>query len=68
MTKPNTTSGLTTEEQEIADLTVELMIKWNKFESAITTNEMRQFVDAIHTIQDILMCRIARREYPGYWK
>ena len=30
-------------------------------------DEMRDFVDCIHRIQDILAVRIVRRSYPEYW-
>jgi len=30
-------------------------------------DEMRDFVDAVHRIQDLLAVRIVRREYPGGW-
>jgi hypothetical protein len=31
-------------------------------------DEMRDFVDAVHRIQDLLTIRICRRQYPDYWK
>ena len=31
-------------------------------------DDMRDFVDAVHRIQDLIAMRIARRLFPGYWK
>jgi hypothetical protein len=61
-------SGLTPEEQLVSDALVDA---WNKFmglRDSIAIEEQQDFRKAIHDAQHVLMNRIVRRLYPGYWR
>lgn len=61
-------SGLTPEEQQVMDALVEA---WNRFKAIdefISLDEQRDFNQAIHAAQQVLMGRIVRRLYPEYWR
>lgn len=60
-------SGLTPEEQLVADALVEA---WNRFValSDKTPDQQREFNEGIHQAQVVLMQRITRRLYPDYWR
>jgi len=58
--------GLMPKEQEVMDKLMECykaIIKLDKEHP----DEMRDFVDGIHKIQDVLAVRIVRRMYPKGW-
>jgi hypothetical protein len=60
-------SGLTSDEQAVMDRLVDA---WNLFVQMERTHkdELREFADAIHRLQDMLALRIVRRSYPIYWR
>lgn len=62
----NTETGLTEGEQKVMDA---LVTAFNEFASIDRQHpdEMRDFTDGIHRLQDMLAVRIARREYPKGW-
>lgn len=61
-------TGLTTEEQKVMDALVLASNEWHKLPEAIAQDEMRDFIQAIHTAQMVLAGRIVRRAYPDYWR
>ena len=62
----NVKTGLTEHEQCCMDA---LVLAFHEFSSADRQHpdELRDFTDGIHRLQDILAVRIARREYPKGW-
>lgn len=66
MANINTKTGLTYKEQEVLDA---LVTSFNKFSKLARQHpdEIRDFTDGIHILQNILTVRIARREYPKGW-
>ena len=62
----NKETGLTKTEQKTMDA---LVVAVNEFSSLDRQHpdELRDFVDSIHRLQDILAVRIARRKYPNGW-
>lgn len=61
--------GLTENEGKIMDKVVECFYMYKNDLSIAWSHpdDLRKFVDAVHVIQDILMCRIVRRTFPGEW-
>ena len=62
----NTVTGLTLIEQNCLD---SLVIAFNEFCALERQHpdELRDFTDGIHKLQNLLTVRIARREYPEGW-
>lgn len=58
--------GLTDDEGKVMDSLVEA---WTQFSLLDMQHPMDKtdFCNAIHKCQDLLACRIARREYPDGW-
>ena len=59
-------TGLTEEEQVVMD---NLVAAFNAFYSLPRTHpsELQEFVNSIHRLQDLLVVRIVRRDYPDGW-
>ena len=55
--------AITNEEREIMQLTADIAIKFKNLEQT-HPSDISEVVDAIHRIQDIIACRIARRVVP----
>lgn len=64
--KINEKSGFTSQEQKCHDYLMKSYGEFLEMERQ-HPDEMRDFVDCIHRMQDILAVRIVRRAYPGYW-
>lgn len=64
--KTDIRTGLTNDEQQVMDA---LIVAFNRFSSLDRQHpdEVRDFTDGIHVLQNILAVRIARREYPAGW-
>lgn len=63
-----TPSGLTPDEQHVADA---LVAAWNAFvqiDGAISLDDQNDFRRAIHDAQRILMSRAVAREHSEYWR
>lgn len=62
----NPRTGLTEDEQIVMD---SLVAAFNNFASLNRQHpdEMRDFTDGIHRLQDMLAVRIARRNFPKGW-
>jgi hypothetical protein len=58
--------GLTDQEGMVADALCRAVLAWQLL-SAQHPDEEREFVDAVHTIQNLLAIRVARRCYPKGW-
>jgi len=58
--------GLTNAEGEVMD---NLIAAWKAYAKLPCQHpdELRDFADPIHRLQDLLTIRIARREYPNGW-
>lgn len=63
----NPITGLDPLEQQCMDGVINSYHSFLKMDIQHPT-EMREFVDAVHTIQDILALRVVRRLYPEGWK
>ncbi len=62
----NSETGLTVGEQKVMDSLISAFAEFAKLETQ-HPDELRDFTDGIHTLQDCLAVRIARREYPVGW-
>lgn len=60
-------SGLTPKEQLVMG---GLLDAWQHFKvlTDVHQDDKRDFVDAIHRAQQVLMSRVVRRDYPDYWR
>ena len=65
--KPNPTSGLVLEEQAIMKALLEA---WHCFKTLtdVHQDDKRDFIEAIHRAQQVLMSRVVRRDYPDFWR
>ena len=59
-------TGLTMDEKGVMDSLMECYGRFLKLEREHPT-ELRDFVDAVHRIQDLLAVRIVRRVFPEGW-
>ena len=60
------TGGMSPEEYEVMTLLMQAHDKFAQLERT-HPNEIKDWVDAIHTQQAILGMRVLRRDYPDYW-
>lgn len=63
----NKESGLTESEQKVADGILKVYSDYQILDFQ-HPDELHDVAEAVHIIQDLLACRIARREFPNYWK
>ncbi|MGG4105232.1 hypothetical protein AAXB25_15045 [Paenibacillus lautus] len=59
-------SGLTKDEQKIAEHIVRALNGFNKLEQT-HPDDKEIFTEAIHRLQTVLGLRILRRDYPEFW-
>lgn len=59
-------SGLTEDEQKIAEHIVRALVGFNKLEQT-HPDDKEIFTEAIHRLQTVLGLRILRRDYPDFW-
>ena len=59
-------TGLTLQEQEVMDKLIECHRAFIGLERQ-HPDEMRDFIDGMHRIQDLLAVRVVRRLYPDGW-
>ena len=59
-------SGLTDQEIKVMDKILEGYNEWLRLEMTHPA-EMQDFINAVHTVQQLLAMRVIRRDYPKYW-
>lgn len=65
-TKCDQISGLTIAEKRVMELLIQAYQGFIDIPRQ-HPDEMRDFVDGIHRIQDVMSVRVVRRHYPEYW-
>lgn len=57
----------TEEEEEVMNLLIEAHRKFSKIEQTHPSDKSN-WINGIHSLQDILMTRVTRKDYPNYFK
>ena len=59
-------TGLTLKEQEVSDHLVNAWVKFAKLEKQ-HPDDINDFKDSIHRLQELMAMRVVRRAYPEGW-
>lgn len=61
-------TGLTPEEQAVADALVQAWNAFLKIPEGMPVDDMQKFRDAVHDAERIIAYRAMARMYPKYWR